>query len=398
MYYRDALDILNLNEYCTQDDLKKAYKKAAKQNHPDLGGSEEKMQEINEAKSVLEKWIETRENDQYSNQNTSNTWRQPRNTRSEYTSRHTTTSDDDWDWPFGPDINTQGQQAYKSTHGEKKTSRKTRTKDIFEFEKDMQSILSKCSKLNRMDKISELFRNLLVTSILAVIFIAVILKWDWLQHLTGIWKAIKYIVYIWSSSIILKNLTKSIKIYRRDKVIKRRVQLSFKMDDSGTWAYIRFNGKTKRYLISSTDYRFTFNTLQNTWLDMVLCNTSGSIYGRFDNAKVKAQEWNTGYSYKSNKHKHILFDDEYLHLDSIINDNTVILVPSGFLCFIGDSVHFIPMDNVTLKSDYAQDIALGYTHWKHVHRVTITGQYDGMADSFDVVTSIVYPDWRNLIV
>lgn len=49
----DALRILGLTESASEDDIKAAYKKKAATAHPDAGGSTEKMQQLNEALSVL---------------------------------------------------------------------------------------------------------------------------------------------------------------------------------------------------------------------------------------------------------------------------------------------------------------------------------------------------------
>ena len=60
MNSQEALKILSLSENCSKEDIKKAYRKNAKLCHPDKGGSEEQMKRINEAKDVLDKWVETR--------------------------------------------------------------------------------------------------------------------------------------------------------------------------------------------------------------------------------------------------------------------------------------------------------------------------------------------------
>lgn len=50
--------ILKVNENVVLDDLKKAYKKAAMESHPDVGGSEEKMKLVNEAYEFIKNTLE----------------------------------------------------------------------------------------------------------------------------------------------------------------------------------------------------------------------------------------------------------------------------------------------------------------------------------------------------
>jgi len=54
----DALDILELPKLITKADLKKQYRHLSKKNHPDLGGDEEKQEQLNYAYKFLMKYIE----------------------------------------------------------------------------------------------------------------------------------------------------------------------------------------------------------------------------------------------------------------------------------------------------------------------------------------------------
>ena len=49
-----ACELLNLDVEFTSDELKTAFRKAAKSAHPDRGGTVEKMQAVNEANTLLE--------------------------------------------------------------------------------------------------------------------------------------------------------------------------------------------------------------------------------------------------------------------------------------------------------------------------------------------------------
>ena len=53
-----ALEILELPKLITKEDVKRQYHFLAKRYHPDLGGSLQKMEQINEAYRVLMKYIE----------------------------------------------------------------------------------------------------------------------------------------------------------------------------------------------------------------------------------------------------------------------------------------------------------------------------------------------------
>ena len=50
---RDYYDILGISRSASQDEIKRAYRKAAHQHHPDKGGESEKFKELNEAYQVL---------------------------------------------------------------------------------------------------------------------------------------------------------------------------------------------------------------------------------------------------------------------------------------------------------------------------------------------------------
>lgn len=53
MAKRDYYDILGVSKSASKDDIKKAFRKAAVEHHPDKGGDEAKFKEINEAYEVL---------------------------------------------------------------------------------------------------------------------------------------------------------------------------------------------------------------------------------------------------------------------------------------------------------------------------------------------------------
>lgn len=55
---KDAFNLFNLPETATLDDVKRKYKEQSLKNHPDKGGSPEKMKQVNTARDVLAKYFE----------------------------------------------------------------------------------------------------------------------------------------------------------------------------------------------------------------------------------------------------------------------------------------------------------------------------------------------------
>ncbi len=53
-----ALDVLVLPKLISRSEIKKQYYSLAKKNHPDQGGSEEKMEQLNHAYTLLMNYIE----------------------------------------------------------------------------------------------------------------------------------------------------------------------------------------------------------------------------------------------------------------------------------------------------------------------------------------------------
>jgi len=55
---KEALEILDLPQFITKEDIRKQYRFLAKKYHPDIGGDAEKMEMINYAYQLLMKYIE----------------------------------------------------------------------------------------------------------------------------------------------------------------------------------------------------------------------------------------------------------------------------------------------------------------------------------------------------
>ena len=62
---RDYYDVLGVGKSASADEIKKAFRRAAIENHPDKGGSEEKFKEINEAYEVLKDDSKRKRYDQF---------------------------------------------------------------------------------------------------------------------------------------------------------------------------------------------------------------------------------------------------------------------------------------------------------------------------------------------
>ncbi len=54
-----ALDVLDLPQLITRDDIKKRYRQLAHEHHPDRSGGSERMEQINAAYTLLMEYIDT---------------------------------------------------------------------------------------------------------------------------------------------------------------------------------------------------------------------------------------------------------------------------------------------------------------------------------------------------
>src|SRR5512133_118003 len=62
---KDYYDILGVPKTATADEIKKAFRKAARKHHPDAGGSEERFKELNEAYEILSDDEKRKQYDEY---------------------------------------------------------------------------------------------------------------------------------------------------------------------------------------------------------------------------------------------------------------------------------------------------------------------------------------------
>ena len=54
-----ALDVLDLPQLITRDDIKKRYRRLAREHHPDRSGADEAMERINAAYTLLMEYVDT---------------------------------------------------------------------------------------------------------------------------------------------------------------------------------------------------------------------------------------------------------------------------------------------------------------------------------------------------
>src|SRR6185437_6816027 len=65
MNKRDYYDVLGVSKSASPDEIKKAFRRAAVQHHPDRGGDEAKFREVNEAYEVLKDDSKRKRYDQF---------------------------------------------------------------------------------------------------------------------------------------------------------------------------------------------------------------------------------------------------------------------------------------------------------------------------------------------
>ena len=65
MAQRDYYEILGVNKNASADEIKKAFRRAAIESHPDRGGDEAKFKEVNEAYEVLKDPAKRQRYDQF---------------------------------------------------------------------------------------------------------------------------------------------------------------------------------------------------------------------------------------------------------------------------------------------------------------------------------------------
>jgi molecular chaperone DnaJ len=65
MAQADYYDLLGVNKNASADEIKKAFRKAAVEHHPDRGGDEAKFKEVNEAYEVLKDADKRKRYDQF---------------------------------------------------------------------------------------------------------------------------------------------------------------------------------------------------------------------------------------------------------------------------------------------------------------------------------------------
>lgn len=347
MYYLDALEILHLNKDCSLDDIRRAYRKAAKINHPDMGGSQDAMQIINDAKVTLEKWIEVNkpaDNNRNARDTTSNSSK-PRN------EANTTFSDNIWKWnkhegyskysrgPFADEF--MGDTKFKekercgycndTTIGCKYAWTLAYTSDF--------ELLNNVIKTNLSNIVSDLKKAKVIESGILII-IALILSTGLVIYSNLIGK-VNTILFIGLISALL--LCRIIGIYKSNRIGTDKIKLDIKNNSSGTFVKVRYKDiDYGTYRISGPGFNIKerASSIMYSWREALINGPSAFTIDECGNKReIECDE--------SDKYKFMQFNEKCI-IANLNPDTTLIIHPGLFIYVTNKDVRVETMETTEM--------------------------------------------------
>lgn len=295
MNYTEALNILGLTEDCSEKDIKVAYKRAAKKNHPDLGGSEEAMKMVNEAKRTLELWVKDRrptaQDFTSKSGDTRGGWYQPNQSSQQGAHRgyrpHRGPFADDWEayntQHYGPKVNSdsgynpfwQAQQAWSQqrnrTQTQDYTGNKAKTSSYAEDVQRLNSLLTeKMLDMKSAQLAVKIGKILLILALFAltVIGIAVLPKLDIMDTNKSYYLILTEVTLI-AVSIKLLNLLFNTVINK--EVTVEKIKLHIKNNSNGTFVIVTYKGEQLgKFLIGAYGYNDREQDILFSWRRLVI--------------------------------------------------------------------------------------------------------------------------------
>lgn len=426
MEFSEALKVLKLKPDFSEDELKKAYKSAAKKNHPDLGGSEEMMKVINEAKNTLEDYLEdisknggnrtqnynTAQNNATKHTNTNANARQNRNYYNQDYWRTQGNGDRAYNRQssvfegfeeFFRQANKEYNSQYESsntsktsnkasTTGTKSTNRETRDSDIRNFEEVLSKLIDNTVGEQKYSALMNLIARMFISSLLAIlIFYAINIFITSPNAIGAIWSILRTLYKIAIPVTVLNIAIKSIKRYKEDLKLKPTIKITHSFNNYGTWLTVYLHGKKiASFLISNTNYENLWDRMQEAWYNISISTVSCVMSHGKKKEFIKMP--NTNWSSSGTKYKFFEFGNPYICIDFIDGPGFIIVTPVGFVVYNGKRIKFLSMDKLTLTVKYTKGTGeLGKTA---LYNAIISDGTTG----FTVIYSLANNMWSYLIL
>lgn len=382
MDYTEALLILKLNKDCSRSDIKTAYRKAARSCHPDLGGSEEQMKKINEAKSVLDDAFDTGILPITQSQSTygarSQTYtatpgrtKQESRERSFYGSNtrgfnsntgqnSTKTNQTGWNYnfyhqrgPFADDweaFNKQSKTDVGSREAcSKKTGSKFGTKQA--ITKQYNADVGRLNELlsNEVKEASSKQTTLKITKIVACfsMLVAMLVAMLSVYNSTDLYIAVKYTVMATCGVAAIFSLKKCINVIIDRNIKIGRIKLVIKNNASGTYIVVWKSGvKLGSFHISNMEIANRADEIMDAWRFAVIENI-----GAFT-----LDEYNNLFNIVSGEHRYCKFLEFNQNCIVIpVKAGEIIICPGVIIYSSNDRITVEPMVNTSVSFRASQE-------------------------------------------